>query len=453
MPRRLNRRTLLRGAGVALGLPYLEAMAATTGKPAAPAKRFCSFYFPYGVSLPKEDSDEAKWRWFPTGGERDFQLSYALEPLASVRDDVTILQGLSHPKGRTMGAHDTADTFLTGSSLEGKFLKNTVSVDQVIAAKIGHQTRYSSLVLSTDGGVGEPSRSSTLSFNENGHPIPSLNSPRTVFERLFGAGDSAEQRRTLGSSASMLDRVLEDSARLRSTLGGQDKAKLDEYLESVRQVEQRVERSQAWLDIPRPELTDADREMLQLDADDEAPGELMRTIYDLIYLALRTDSTRVVTYQIGSMGDYSSKAGKFPQLLGYNGTLHSLAHDWNKPGGARSPRQVGPLHGLSIRRVPGKAALEPGRRRHVAGQHVGLLRQQQQPDPQQHELPAGPSRWTLHGLEAGPLPAVHRRNAVGQLVRHRFRSPRRHLSRSSPTVPATSPRSSAEGAPSHQPQA
>ncbi|MCB9383098.1 MAG: DUF1552 domain-containing protein [Bryobacterales bacterium] len=336
MPRRLNRRTLLRGAGVALGLPYLEAMAATTGKPAAPAKRFCSFYFPYGVSLPKEDSDEAKWRWFPTGGERDFQLSYALEPLASVRDDVTILQGLSHPKGRTMGAHDTADTFLTGSSLEGKFLKNTVSVDQVIAAKIGHQTRYSSLVLSTDGGVGEPSRSSTLSFNENGHPIPSLNSPSTVFERLFGAGDSAEQRRTLGSSASMLDRVLEDSARLRSTLGGQDKAKLDEYLESVRQVEQRVERSQAWLDIPRPELTDADREMLQLDADDEAPGELMRTIYDLIYLALRTDSTRVVTYQIGSMGDYSSKAGKFPQLLGYNGTLHSLAHDWNKPGGAEA---------------------------------------------------------------------------------------------------------------------
>jgi hypothetical protein len=334
--RRLNRRTLLRGAGVALGLPYLEAMAANTGKPAAPAKRFCAFYFPYGVSLPKADSDEAKWRWFPTGGESDFQLSHALEPLAPVRDDITIVGGLSHPKGRTMGAHDTGDIFLTGSSLEGKFLKNTVSVDQVAAAKIGHQTRYSSLVLSTDGGIGEPTRSSTLSFNENGHPIPSLNSPQTVFNRLFGAGDAGEQRRTLGSSASMLDRVLEDSARLRNTLGGQDKAKLDEYLESVRQVEQRVQRSQAWLDIPRPELTDADREMLALDADDQAPAELMRTMYDLIYLALRTDSTRVVTYQIGSMGDYSSKAGKVPQLLGYNGTLHSLAHDWNKPGGAEA---------------------------------------------------------------------------------------------------------------------
>ncbi len=334
--RRLNRRTLLRGAGVALGLPYLEAMAATTGKAAAPAKRFCAFYFPYGVSLPKEDSEDARFRWFPNGGERDFQFTETLQPFEPLRQEITILAGLSHPAGREMGAHDTGDTFLTGSKLEGKFLRNSVSVDQVAAAQIGHQTRYSSLALSTDGGVGEPTRASTLSFNENGHPIPSLNSPRTVFNRLFGAGDSVDERRTLTSSASMLDRVLEHSAKLRGDLGSQDKVKLDEYLESVRQVEQRVERSQAWLDIPRPELNDADRELLQLDADDEAPKDLMRTMYDLIYLALRTDSTRVVTYQIGSMGDYSSKAGKFPQLLGYAGTLHSLAHDWNKPGGAEA---------------------------------------------------------------------------------------------------------------------
>jgi len=333
--RRLSRRTLLRGAGAALALPYLDAMAATTGKAAPPAKRFCSFYFPYGVSLPKEDSEHAHWRWFPNGGERDFQFTKTLEVLEPLRDEITILKGLSHPECRDMGAHDTADTFLTGSKLEGKFFENTVSVDQVAAAKIGHHTRYSSLVLSTDGGVGEPTRASTLSFNENGRPISSLNSPRTVFDRLFGAA-GAEQRRRLASSVSMLDRVLEDTARLRGDLGAQDKQKLDEYLDSVRQVEQRVERSQAWLDVPRPELTDADREMLRLDADDDAPKELMRTMYDLIYLALRTDSTRVITYQLGSMGDFSSKAGKFPQLLGFAGTLHSLAHDWNKPGGAEN---------------------------------------------------------------------------------------------------------------------
>lgn len=320
---------------MALALPFLDCMAEAKGTSAAP-KRFCSFYFPYGVSLPDKDSEHAHWRWFPEGGERDFRFTKTLEVLEPLRNDILILEGLSHPQCRDMGAHDTADTFLTGSKLEGRFLRNTVSVDQVMAAAVGHHTRYPSLVLSTDGGVGEPSRASTLSFSENGHPIPALNSPRTVFNRLFGAGDGdlSRERRSLRSSASMLDRVVEHSKQVRRDLGAQDQAKLDEYLESVRQIEERVERSQAWLEIPRPELTDADREMLKLEADDQAPKDLMRTMYDLIYLAFRTDSTRVATYQIGSMGDFSSKAGKFPQLLGFAGTLHKLAHDWNKENGA-----------------------------------------------------------------------------------------------------------------------
>jgi len=334
--RHMDRRTVLRGAGVALALPFLDCMArGATGE--KPPRRFCAFYFPYGVGLPEKEED-AQWRWFPNGGERDYQFTKSLEVLEPLRNDITILQGLSHPECRTMGAHDTGDTFLTGSKLVGKFLKNTVSMDQVAAAALGQHTRYPSLVLSTDGGVGEPTRASTLSFNENGHPIPALNSPRTVFNRLFGTDDAniERQRRALQSSASMLDLIGEHSKVMRRDLGAQDQVKLDEYLESVREIEQRVERSQAWLDIPRPELTDADREMLHLDADDEAPKELMRTMYDLIYLAFRTDSTRFATYQIGSMGDFSSKAGKFPQLLGFKETLHTLAHDWNKPNGAEN---------------------------------------------------------------------------------------------------------------------
>lgn len=333
---RLDRRTLLRGAGVALALPFLDCMADAQTKEFP--RRFCSFYFPYGVGLPDKDSEHAEWRWFPEGSEKDFRFTKTLEVLEPLREEIFILQGLSHPQCRDMGAHDTGDTFLTGSKLEGKFLKNTVSVDQVAAAAIGQQTRYPSLVLSTDGGVGEPTRASTLSFSENGHPIPAVNSPRTIFNRLFGASDAdlAGERRLLTSSASMLDRILAHSNQVRRDLGAQDQVKLDEYLESVRQVEQRVERSQAWIETPRPELTDADRELLQLDADDEAPKELMRTMYDLIYLAFRTDSTRVATYQIGSMGDFSSKAGKFPQLLGFAGTLHNLAHDWTKPGGVEN---------------------------------------------------------------------------------------------------------------------
>jgi hypothetical protein len=293
-------------------------------------------YFGFGVSLPKEDGEHAQWRWFPKGEGRDFQFTETLKPLETHREKLTVLGGLSHPNGRKMGGHDTGDTFLTGAFLNNKYLQNTVSVDQIAAQAFGNQTRFSSLVLSTDGGVGEPTRSSTLSYNDKGRPLPALNQPQQIFDRFFGAGDAdtVAQRRKLKSAASMLDRVLEDSRSLRNRLGNQDREKLDEYLASVRQIEQGVERSQRWLEIPRPELRDEERDMLKLDADDRAPLQFIRTMYDLIYLAFRTDSTRVATYQITNMADCSSKAAKFPQLQGFKDSLHTLAHDWDKPGGA-----------------------------------------------------------------------------------------------------------------------
>jgi hypothetical protein len=335
----LDRRTFLMGTGVSLGLPWLECMtrANEPSRPiASPPRRICALYFGFGVALPPEQHEHAKWRWFPNGEGKDYQFTETLKPLESLRDKITILGGLSHPNGRRMGAHDTADTFLTGAFLNNKFLINTVSADQVAAKAVGDQTRFSSLVLSTDGGVGEPTRSSTLSYNDNGRPIPALHQPRQIFERFFGAGDAdtIAERRRLKSASSMLDQVLEDSNSLRNRLGSRDKEKLDEYLNSVRQIEQGVERSQHWLEIPRPELRDKDRKLLQLDSDDNAPLQFIRTMYDLIYLAFRTDSTRVATYQITNMADCSSKAAKFPQLQGFKDTLHSLAHDWDKPGGS-----------------------------------------------------------------------------------------------------------------------
>lgn len=335
----LNRRTFLMGTGVSLGLPWLDCMSAaseTVAKQAAVPRRICGLYFGFGVALPPENHEHAKWRWFPTGEGREYQFTETLKPLEGLRDKLTILGGLSHPNGRRMGAHDTADTFLTGSFLNNKFLINTVSMDQVAAQAIGDQTRFSSLVLSTDGGVGEPTRSSTLSYNDKGRPIPALHQPRQIFDRFFGAGDAdtLAERRKLKSAGSMLDRVLEDSNSLRNRLGHRDKEKLDEYLTAVRQIEQGVERSQHWLEIPRPELRDEDRKLLQLDSDDNAPLQFIRTMYDLIYLAFRTDSTRVATYQITNMADCSSKAAKFPQLQGFKDTLHTLAHDWDKPGGS-----------------------------------------------------------------------------------------------------------------------
>jgi hypothetical protein len=333
----LDRRTFLLGTGVSLGLPWLECMAAN--KPAEPAnrpRRMCAMYFGFGVSLPAEDSEQAMWRWFPNGEGRDFQFNESLKPLEAHRENITILGGLSHPNGRKMGAHDTGDTFLTGALMNSQSLRNTMSIDQIAAKAFDDQTRFSSLVLSTDGGVGEPTRSSTLSYNDKGRPLPSLNQPQQIFDRFFGAGDAdlIANRRRLVSASGMLDRVLEDSRSLRSRLGTQDREKFDEYLASVRQIEERVERSQRWLEIPRPELRDEERDMLHLDSDDQAPKNFIQTMYDLIYLAFRTDSTRVATYQVTNMADASSRAGKFPQLEGFKGSLHNLAHGWNKPEGA-----------------------------------------------------------------------------------------------------------------------
>lgn len=332
----LDRRTFLVGTGVSLGLPWLECMSAESSPKPAQPKRLAAMYFGFGVGLPKEDGEQSKWRWFPNGEGRDFQFTETLKPLEAHRENVTVLGGLSHPNGRKMGGHDTGDTFLTGSLIKDGYLRNTVSVDQVVAKAFNDQTRFSSLVMSTDGGVGEPTRSSTMSYDHKGRPIPALNQPQQIFDRFFGAGDAdlIAKRRRLASASSMLDRVLEDSRSLRRRLGKQDREKFEEYLASVRQIEERVQQSQRWLEIPRPELSDEDREMLHLDADDKAPLNYIRTMYDLIYLAFRTDSTRVATYQVTNMADASSLSGKFPQLEGFKKNLHGLAHGWNKPEGA-----------------------------------------------------------------------------------------------------------------------
>lgn len=330
----IPRRTFLQGLGVSMSLPFLECMAASPQESRRPP-RLCAVYFPYGVSLADGNDEAARWRWFPTGGGREFHFNESLKPLEPLRDEVTVIAGLSHPSGRGMGGHDTADIWLTGAELKGGQLRNTVSVDQIAADWFGDQTRFRSLVFSTDGGVGEATRSSTLSYATNGSPIPALNQPRLVFNRLFGVEGRSmdEQRRQLGNSLSMLDLVLDHAKSIRRRLGKQDQIKFDEYLASVRQVEQKVERSEAWLDVPKPHVNATG---LHLDADDNAPGEWIKTMFDLIYLAFQTDSARVATYQLGNMNGATSIAGKFPQLLGFGTHMHALAHGWNKPGGAEA---------------------------------------------------------------------------------------------------------------------
>ena len=338
-PWRLSRRTFLHGAasgvGVSLGLPALECMAADSGR-TAPPKRFCAVYFPYGVVLRSPESQASEWNWFPSGEGADFRFGKSHQALEPLRSKLTVLSGLSHPRCRQMGGHDTADTWLTGVEMREGHLENAVSVDQAMAMRIGRQTRYSSLVLSTDGGVGEPTRASTLSFNRDGAPLPSQNKPRRVFDRLFGVNpdSTAAQRRELANSGSMLDLVLDHSKSLSGRLGEHDKKKLDEYLTSVRRIEQRVERSEQWLEVPKPQV---DASGLSLEADDTTPRELIRTMYDLIYLAFQTDQTRIATYQLGNMNGATSIAGKFPQLLGMAENMHALAHGARKGDDGAKP--------------------------------------------------------------------------------------------------------------------
>ncbi|QDU99010.1 DUF1552 domain-containing protein [Lignipirellula cremea] len=328
---RLDRRTCLQGAGLALALPLLESMSFGAAAK-TPPRRMAFVYFPFGVSMPSEDGGLRDWGWFPRGEGRDYQLTKPLQPLADLRDQITILGGLSHPRGRTLGGHDTGDTFLTGASLKGPLFVNDISLDQYAAQHIGDDTRYRSLILSSDGGVGEPTRSTTLSFSAKGKPIPALASPQQVFARLFGNDDAAQtERRKLVNTASMLDRVLDHSRSLRRQLGKVDQQKLDDYLASLRQVEQQVEQSQRWLDIPKPKV---DAESIALDVDQKTPQTYLRTMYDLMLLAFQTDSTRLATYMIGQVAGATTIANSFPAAVGLEGNWHGLAHSGASDKGA-----------------------------------------------------------------------------------------------------------------------
>jgi len=328
----LDRRTFLRGTGVSLALPLLSSMVGADDKAAVDRpRRMCSVFFPYGVSLAPAGHEDRQWNWYPEGGGTDFEFTNTLESLTPLKSDVTVFEGLSHPGGRVMGGHDTGDIFLTGASFVGQNYQNSISIDQVVASQNRNQTRFPSLVLSSDEGIGEPARTFTLSFDRGGRPIPALAKPSQIFARLFGQESSAEEQgRRLKSSKSMLDLMLEYSRSLHRQLGSRDQQKLDEYMTSVREIEQRVARSQSWLDVPKPKV---DPDTVDLSASPDGPKEYIETMYDLIYLAFQSDLTRVATYMLGCVSGAVSIANAFPACIGLSGNHHGLAHGAGKKGG------------------------------------------------------------------------------------------------------------------------
>ena len=333
----LSRRTFLRGVGVSCALPMLEGMSFAArlrddepeNGDGGPPKRLCFLSFPNGCSLPKENDEQYRhWRWFPDGEGKNYQFTKVLESLEPYREQLSFHGGLSHPKSRELLGHLAGDTFLTGGDVRGDRYQNSISVDQVVARQFKKHTRYPSLVLSVDGGVGYKSRVSTLSFDDNGRPIPSEHRHREIFERYFapsGGATTDERRKSLRQGKRIVDLVYEDSKDLRRRLGETDRSKLDEFLGSLRSVEEQIERNESWLDRPMPEF---DASHLKLDPDPRVdPVAYVRSMYDLIVLALQTDVTRVLTYMIGRE-DGMGFADHFPRLaLGIPKGHHTISHD------------------------------------------------------------------------------------------------------------------------------
>ena len=338
-PVRLSRRHVLRGLGVSLTLPLLDAMEDAHGAPstfrplaasesAHPRAIFC--YIPNGVNIAE---------WVPETKGVDYTLSPTLRTLSDHKSDFTVFSGLGHPASD--GGHAGADTWLTAADLDatpGKDYRNSVSADQIIARLHGEQTRFPSLQLSDQSGTGSALHSHTLSFDRQGTPLPAENSPRRLFERLFVPESTSDRQATLQRYAlrkSILDSVQEEAKRLGRQLGKVDREKLAQYYQSVRETEQRVDRLVEWVDVPKPEI---EAKGLQLDSQ---PGNAhdrpmwLDVMLELSYLSMVTDTTRVITFE------WSREAG------GYGGggeNHHELSHHGGDNGMLKQLAQIDRFH-------------------------------------------------------------------------------------------------------------
>ncbi len=305
----LSRRTFLRGAGVAVALPLLDAMlpacqgggtpaGAPAGTPAGTPRRLVAVETNMGI-LPQF--------FFPERPGRDFALTPYLQKLAAVRNQVTVLSGVSHP-GVT-GGHAAEKCFLTGTPHpERGGFRNGISLDQLAAEQVGSQTRFPSLVLAMSS-----ENNQTLSFTRSGAPIPAERSPNRLFRRLFLQGPPAEVAaavEALRQDRSTLDFVADQSRRLQRTLGPADRQRLDQYFTAVRELEQRMHSAEEWEHRPRPRVN------AQPPVDIDDPREFVRRtrlMFDVIKLALETDSSRVISLFIDTT------------------VIHNITHHGNRP--------------------------------------------------------------------------------------------------------------------------
>ena len=327
-PWHLNRRTVLKGMGVACCLPFFEAMAANVAasEKTKQPRRLLNLYVGNGVSLPHEKFTKIRddWHWFPHEAGSDYKMTKVMEPLKAKRDQFTIFGGLSHPKSRSLLGHTAGDSWLTGGDVGGEY-RNTISLDQVVADHYKNETRHSFMNLSTDGGTGYRGRATTLAFDRDGQPIPAENDVRRIFERLFQVDDakSLQARKIeLQKKRRVVDLILADSKRLQKNLGKVDQQKLGQYMATLRDLEARIERLEAWQNIPMEKF---DSSHLDLSVTLKSPKEYIRSMCDLMVLGFETDITRVANYML-VREDNLGLGSKFSTVLfGYR-DHHGMSH-------------------------------------------------------------------------------------------------------------------------------
>jgi uncharacterized protein DUF1552 len=335
--RALPRRTFLRGVGATLALPLLDAMVpastALAQTAANPVRRLGFVYLPNGVARNFTGINY----WTPTGEGTGFELSPILSPLAPYRDRLLVISGLAQHQADAFDDGANGDhtrgtsSWLTGvhcKRTEGADVRNGISADQIAAKHLGQSTALPSLELAIDlnflGGQCENSYScaylNTLAWSSDTTPLPTENNPRIIFERLFGDGGTSEQRLAQAKrNQSIIDSVMADLAKLQTSLGAADRTTVTEYLDAVREVERRIQRIEA---RDGSELPTLERPAGVPDRFDEH----VKLMYELQWLAFRSDMTRVVTFMLGRELNFRT----YPEI-GITEGHHGLSHHQDNP--------------------------------------------------------------------------------------------------------------------------
>lgn len=328
----ISRRTVLRGVGAAMALPWMEAMGqaapvvgakATAASAGAAPMRMAFVFTPNGVHYPT---------WAPKGEGAGYQLSKTLSPLESVRKHVNVLTGLTLDKARANGdgpgdhARSSA-SFLTGQQARktaGNDIELGVSIDQFAASQIGNETRLSSLEIGCEEGRRAGScdsgyscaYSSHLSWKDEDTPVPKIIDPSIVFESLFGTRDKQAMLERVTRRQSILDFVMGDAKRLEQRLGTSDRNKLEEYQTAVREIERRIEhaRSETESNVPPPDT------QIPMGIPRQV-SEHLDLMYDMLLLAFQTDQTRIASFMTGTGGSNRTFAE-----IGVTDGHHNLSH-------------------------------------------------------------------------------------------------------------------------------